>query len=102
MRKTDSRLRCLQMYSLNILRCKRSSSLITSKAVLITRHFNTRSIEAFVKDFVNHLRFYSARESQVWLGRGMPEEEEHRPFPSLPQLSAPLGPPEPVGLARSS
>lgn len=69
-RQTDSRPRCLQMCSLNILRCKRSSALITPKAVLITRHFNTQSIEAFVNDFVNHLYFYSTREPHVWLREG--------------------------------
>lgn len=45
-----------------MVRCKRSSALITSKAVLITRHFNTQSILAFVNDLVNLLHLNSA----VW------------------------------------
>lgn len=49
-------------------RYKRSSALITSKAVLITRHFNTRSIQAFVSDLVNHLHFPAAAASGLLLG----------------------------------
>lgn len=46
---------CSQIHYLNMGRYKRSSALITSKAVLITRHFNTQSILAFVNDLVNLL-----------------------------------------------
>lgn len=53
---------CSQIHYLNMVRYKRSSALITSKAVLITRHFNTQSILAFVNDLVNLLHFNSA----VW------------------------------------